>query len=151
MKYKYEVGGRVKISGKWWEVVALEDARLFKVSINFGGLIGWVPEAIIEAYEPPKPESKPFEWVPKHYDFRQACNGMTHHESVNAWLTEKYGDPTERVYNGEDASGFGLELGSVVLCWSRSLGRWEDCFFGGLSKGDLWRKQPPLLTINKGE
>lgn len=149
MKYKYEVGGRVKIGGKWYKVAHVgEDYLGFA---DLGTILTMAVDQINLGYEPPKQKSKPFEWVPKHYDFRQACNGMTHHESVNAWLTEKYGDPTERVYNGEDASGFGLELGSVVLCWSRILGRWEDCFFGGLSKGDLWRKQPPLLTINKGE
>jgi hypothetical protein len=148
-KHNYEQGGRVKISGKWYEVVGILPSSYRGILLPIVGAERFVvPEFFIEAYEPPKPKS--FEWVPKHYDFRQARNGMTHHESVNAWLAEKYGDPTERVYNGEDASEFGLEPDSDVLEWRKIVGCWTCVSFYLLIKGNIWRKQPPLLTTKKG-
>jgi hypothetical protein len=146
MKYKYEVGGRVKISGKWWEIK--EIGLVTKLPV-VGTEKFVVPEFFIEACEPPEP--KPFDWVPKHYNLLQARDGMTHHESINAWLTENYGDPTERVYNGEDASEFGLEPDSRILWFLEDNNTWADMSYYFLEKGDIWRKLPPVLTINKGE
>jgi len=146
--YNYEIEGRVKISGKWYEIghcgIEIEDAA--------GGGILYAPRdiaGIIEAYEPPKP--KPFEWVPKHYNLNQARDGMTHHESLNAWITENYGDPTERVYNGEDASEFGLKPHSRILWFLENDNTWADMSYRSLDQGDIWRKQLPCLTKKGGE
>ena len=151
MKYKYEVGGRVKISGRWYEVVEVEGGE---IKLNDKGWLAsvWAND-FCEAYEPPKPEtdSKTFDWVPKHYNLLQARDGMTHHESINAWITENYGDPTERVYNGEDAGEFGLEPNTHILWWRMADKKWAGITFDALPEGAIWRKQPPILTINKGE
>jgi hypothetical protein len=143
--HKYERGGRVKISGKWYEIVSVNGDY-----VSLGGLGTMLQKAINKnnkGYEPPKPKTKPFNWVPFHYNLLQARDGMTHLESINAWLTENYGDPTERVYKGEPASEFGLEPKSQIL-WRRGVGRqWlESAEFEFLDKGDIWRKMPPLLT-----
>ena len=97
-------------------------------------------------YEPPKRESKPFEWVenaklPKHF---------IPNDEVNKRFTEVFGDPTERVYKGEDASEFGLEPDSRILFFEKNDNTWYDLAYNFLDKGDLWRKMPPLLTTNKG-
>lgn len=53
-------------------------------------------------------------------------------------------DDTVRTYNGEDASGFGLEGKDAVLCWDNTeFHVWYACRFDTLEKGDQWRKQPP--------
>jgi hypothetical protein len=142
--HKYEQGGRVKISGKWYEIVSVNGDY-----VSLGGLGTMLHKAINKnnkGYEPPKPKTKPFDWVPFHYNLLQARDGLTHLESINAWLTENYGDPTERVYNGEPASKFGLKPESRVLWWWEAVNRWGLIEFSGLATGDLWRKHPPLLT-----
>jgi hypothetical protein len=144
MKYKYEVGGRVKISGKWWEIK--EIGLVTKLPV-VGTEKFVVPEFFIEAYEPPKQEPKPFEWaenakLPKHF---------IPNDEVNKRFAEVFGDPTERVYNGEDASEFGLEPDSRILWGLEDDNTWADISYRFLEKGDIWRKQPPVLTINKGE
>jgi hypothetical protein len=142
--HNYKIGGRVKISGKWYDIVSVNGD-----DVSLGGL-GTMPYKAIDknnkAYEPPKQELKPFDWVPFHYNLLQARDGMTHLESINAWLTENYGDPTERVYNGEDASEFGLEDESRILCLFEYNNNWADMSYRFLAKGDIWRKMPPLKT-----
>jgi hypothetical protein len=148
-KHNYKIGGRAKISGKWFEIAYVNiDYLSFKG--DMGTMLISAVDQFIEAYEPPKPKPKPFEWVPKHYNLNQARDGMTHHESLNAWITENYGDPTERVYNGEAASEFGLKPDSDVLEWRNIVGCWICVSFYLLIKGRIWRKMPSLLT-KKGD
>jgi len=97
-------------------------------------------------YEPPKRESKPFDWV----ETAKLPNHFIPKEEINKRLTETFGDPTERVYDGEPASEFGLKPDSDVLEWRKIVGCWTCVSFYLLTLGTIWRKMPPLLTTNKG-
>jgi hypothetical protein len=58
MKYNYEVGGKVKIRGKWYEILGVDpDNRGQPVRISADAR--WVWEEFIQGYEAPTPEPKP--------------------------------------------------------------------------------------------
>ena len=137
---KYEIGGRVKISGGWYEINATlpdDNQRIIEVSVmtKAGGL--FVPVFFIEDYEPPKP--KPFDWL-------KGWHITDINSEVNQYLTDTYGDPTERVYRGEKAEEFGLSGTDGVLYWMRVPKKWTSLAFCHLKGGDLWRKIPNRIT-----
>jgi len=139
MKHNYEKGGQVKISDQW---ITLDEylgvLNLPNAHGNGYDLKLIAVENFIQDYKPPKQEDKPFEWV-----HRRSCSSDS---QLNKHLTDQYGDPTERVYNGEDASEFGLKNDTGVLYWEEDGEYWRKCFFKSLDKGDLRRKQPKRLT-----
>ena len=147
---KYEVGGQVKISGKWYDIYCADTGsptgRDVKVSLN--GCLSRVFNDFIEDYRPPtKEEPTVFEWLSNDdiltSDFCfEPINTTSFRGRVNKYLTEKYGDPAVRVYNGEDAEQFGLHGDSYVLYFG-ACESWEGCEFRHLSIDDIWRKPPP--------
>jgi hypothetical protein len=145
-KRNYEQGGRVKISGKWWDVVEVEAGE---INLNDKGWLAseWAND-FCEAYEPPKPktDSKTFNWAEKI----KLPSHFIPNEEVNKRLTETFGDPTERVYKGKPASEFGLKPNTHILWWRMADKKWAGITFDALPEGAIWRKQPPLLTTNKG-
>jgi hypothetical protein len=140
MKYNYEVGGKVQISGKWYEILNVDpNDRWMPVRVRLEVASWWVWEEIIQDYHAPTPP--PFEWLPPHYNIDRCRNNLDRRESINAWLTETYGDPTIRTYKGEHPKQFGLTFDSWVM---RCAGGkyWLFCHYDNLNLGDQWRKQP---------
>jgi hypothetical protein len=141
MKYNYEKGGKVQISGKWYEILGVHPYDKHQpvcISLKHGAR--WVWEDIIQGYEAPTPP--PFEWLPPHYNIDRSRNNLDRRASINAWLTETYGDPTVHTYNGEPAEQFGLTPSSPVLRWINNES-WLGCWYKHLHHGQRWRKQPP--------
>ncbi len=145
---KYKKGTIVKILGEWLEVVGTIPHR---VHLHGKGWVdaAWI-DALAEAYK--LHEEKPFEWV-KVGGLREVFDvlGLSgiEHERLDKRLTEVFGDPTERTYNGEDASEFGLEDEDCVLYLSQNNKDWLALSFRDLTAKDVWRKMPTVLTINK--
>ena len=136
---KYEIGGRVKISNVWFNVIGV--ARGGQAPVVFTASDckqAEVPATFIQDYEPPKPKPKPFDWLK---DWHEGMKG-----DVNQYLTDTYGDPTERVYRGESAEAFGLNRSSYVNYWCNAESIWDKCVFNALTDGDLWRKMPNRIT-----
>lgn len=143
MKQEYEVGGRVKISGKWYEIEA-NSVLGTAVSLKIEGEPSnwWTHASFIEAYEPPKKEEV-FEWITsEHWDeaWESIGSGDNFRIALNESLLKTYGDPTVRTYNGEKAEEFGLTDESSVLIWEME--QWEMYRFRGIGKDDKWRKLP---------
>ncbi len=145
MKHKYETGGKVKISGKWYELEYQSDTRW-----HIKGK-GWLNKAwlddFVEAYEPPQPDA--YEWVKSVGDqVDRSFAWMQQHDSlrdrINLFLTETYGDPTVHTYNGEEPEEFGLKPKGLILVWAGFM--WISLRYADLEHCDQWRKQPPPPT-----
>jgi len=153
MKNNYQEGGKVRISGKWRKISETYNptAGFWKVE-GMGTTLATLDfDEIVEAYEPPQSEA--YEWITANQLFESirtnAIRWDKNADKVNQYLTETYGDPTVRTYNGEEPEDYGLEPSSVVLfwdeeCWSGEC--WREEHFRGLEYGDKWRKQPPAPT-----
>lgn len=148
MNHKYKKGGEVKVSGKWYKITE-SDGNTVRVDSATECRETWLFDEFIEDYR--EPEMKPYEWFgkanfihPNEYPAMLKLD-QSARDLLNKYLTETYGDPAERVYKGESADEFGLDYKSDVLCKHES-GRWANCCFGLLTLGDIWRKQPPILS-----
>ena len=143
---KYEIGGKVRISGKWYEI---EDqggrlSKCIRVQTSSESYLQSLSSVInfIEDYEPPKKDV-----VHGWLDNMPVFVGSVTARAVNETLSGEYGaPPIARTYNGEKASEFGLRDDSHVLwydtdgngdCW------WECCEYCELNRGDRWMMQPP--------
>lgn len=137
---KYEVRGHVKVSGEWYKIIGtsiITDEPIVETPARGESNVN--PE-FIEEYSPPK--QKAYDWVPKHYDLSGTRVDRDARESLNAWLTDQYGDPTIRTYDGKPAEEFKLNPTDDVLVWS-ALSEWVPTMFEDLEEGDIWRKMPP--------
>jgi hypothetical protein len=141
MKHDYQIGGRVKISGKWRKIelksfcdtVKVEGLQMYHTIEDLG--------QIIEAYEPPQPKS--YQWVSEN-EIPSAAYGNGQKVAaalINSRLTETYGDPTVRTYEGEEPEEFRLTGDAFIHKWVGW--GWVTRKFCGLQPGDKWRKQPP--------
>lgn len=98
MKNKYEVGGEVMISGKWYEIDEVDERGSFrqittmpvKIMLDNGDF-DWPEECYIRDYVPPEPKV----WfTEENWDACYlALDGVHHLQSVNSLLTHKYGEP----------------------------------------------------------
>jgi hypothetical protein len=137
-KYNYKEGGEVKISGTWYPLLQYGSSVSSHLRVN--GMKVESIEPFIQDYREPKEEPKPYGWIDADSCLLDCCE-----ETVNGWLTENYGDPTERVFNDEDVSEFGIACKDMVMYLKKN-GRWGLSSYFGLDVGDLWRKLPPVLT-----
>jgi hypothetical protein len=94
---KYEIGGRVRISGKWYDIVepiwnqpsrvwAYSHLALMNKPDRFGMVYAFPAPEFIEDYDPPKKH-----WIEKSDFFDDDMRGL-----VNTILTTKYGTPPEQ-------------------------------------------------------
>jgi hypothetical protein len=97
MGEKYEVGGRVRISGKWYKIVrADEQPGILPVRVAFAkDYFGqdyemWIPAGFIEEYDAPE-----FNWLAQEdCDAWLNNNGATSSiKFYNRILTQRYGKP----------------------------------------------------------
>lgn len=135
---KYEVEGKVKVSGEWYSVIGTGPNSLTVATQDSPHVGTSIERCFIEDYISPKPE--PYNWLKKIWDNRGIVSEM------NQYLTDTYGDPTERVYRGEKAEEFGLSGTDSVLYWMRGLKNWTSLSFCYLKEGALWRKMPNRIT-----
>ena len=155
MSEEYEVGGRVKISGKWFKIGAFASRSSRKLdSIGLkNDCTGWTDirelTQFIEDYEPPKKEVAhewlPWVQVPIHLHYGDSISSQSVQDmakSINKLLTNWYGaPPIVRTYNGESAEEFGLEDCSYISYWNEDA--WDAGSFRILNVGDKWMPQPP--------
>ncbi len=136
---KYEVGGQVKISDKWYDVVELKRCGANPV-VKIMDLYSEIPASIIQDYRSPQ---KTFKWLSREdVKLLWVIPLQEQADKLNKILTERYGDPTVRKYNGEDAEEFGMEDDDCVLFWAGGE-FWSGCDFRNLDLGDYWMKAPP--------
>jgi hypothetical protein len=149
MKHKYQKGGKVKISGKWRKLYETYNPTfaVWKVEGMEAPLATLDLDEIVAAYEPPQPEA--YEWITSDQLFaycKNALNWDQNADSINAFLSKVYGDPTVRTYSGEEPEEFGLMPKSLILVWAGFM--WMSLPYADLGHGDKWRKQPPAPQSN---
>lgn len=94
-KPKYEVGGKVRVSGEWYEIFAVhenDENHPIRVKLHEVGICSWPHHYFIQEYTPPKP--KVYEWLTSadvSYAYVPTVQGNTN--LLNQILTERYGDP----------------------------------------------------------
>ena len=98
MKKKYEIGGEVQISGKWYEIVEVDGDRddfLAPIRIAVSDDSHWVRSEFIQDYDPPAPKEwiTEADWIlyPNESDYQQ--DGPPLLKAMNRLLNEKYGEP----------------------------------------------------------
>ena len=95
MKNKYKVGGKVEISGEWYEIEEVDERNSFsqttmpvKIMLQYGDS-EWPEECYIADYVPPVSK----EWITrKDFDLSCCSNGPLR-DDLNAILCDKYGEP----------------------------------------------------------
>ena len=128
---KLEHGGLAKISGVWHKVFCSSTAPPSILTSSGTVEVHHLME-FIQDYDPPAP--KPYDW---------STDGESFGDDLNAALTARYGDPTTRIYDGEDAERYGLTEECFVLFYCHDPVSWARSRFMCLKDGDQWRKQPP--------
>lgn len=124
------------VSGEWYTVEKAHNVRGY-----FKGCL-FVPlhPDYLTAHKPaaaPEPV-----WVPKHYDLNASRIGKTRHESLNEWLTEKYGPPpVVKTATGE-------EEGEVVVLYGDAR-EWVLCYLCDLDPGDRYVELPKCCGEEK--
>jgi|TARA_R110000851_G_scaffold167448_2_gene313076 hypothetical protein len=91
MKNKYEVGGEVMISGKWYEIDEVSSDNhcgLAPVRIRMNKLLHWARKEFIQGYSPPAPS----EWITDEMMSLALNTGIPIAHSLNIMLDGKYGE-----------------------------------------------------------
>ena len=126
---KFEVGGQICLNGVWCELVQGGSDGFYYMCPD--GKTSYSISATLRQFVKPehcRAPLKPYKWL------------LDLTDEQNRALTEKYGDPTERVYDGEDPREFGLQGETLVLFCDGQW--WSACGFDDLDKGEIWRKMP---------
>ena len=95
MKNKYKVGGKVEISGEWYEIEEVDERNSFsqttmpvKIMLDNGDF-DWPEECYIADYVPPVSK----EWITEEMVAQAFNSGAAIRAALNIMLNDKYGEP----------------------------------------------------------